>query len=141
MAATAIRTVMLSLALAMHRRKRARLRRDAALQGRPPARRRHRQHRLRATSIADYDTDSKKFTWSGSYKGVATYATSASFHGAPDGPRRGFVRIQTIDSPFEGSAILSDKQGEGLLAGEWSIVIRTAGSPKGELRGQLVRGN
>jgi hypothetical protein len=91
--------------------------------------------------IADFDTGSKKLTWSGSYKGVGTYATSASFHGAPDGPRRGFVKIQTIDSPFEGSAILSDKQGEGLAAGEWSIVIRTAGFPKGELRGQLVRGN
>lgn len=89
--------------------------------------------------IADYDTGSKKFTWSGSYKGVATYATSASFHGSPDGPRRAFVRIQAIDSPFEGSAILSDKQGEGLLAGEWSIVVRTAGFPKGELRGQLTR--
>ena len=97
--------------------------------------------RHRAIVIADYDTASKKFTWSGSYKGVATYATSASFHGAPDGPRRGFVRIQAIDSPFEGSAILSEKQGEGLLAGEWSIVVRTAGFPKGELRGQLTRGN
>ena len=91
--------------------------------------------------IADFDTGSKKFTWSGSYKGIGTYATSASFHGAPDGPSRGFVKIQTIDSPFEGSAILSDKQGEDLAAGEWSIVIRTAGFPKGELRGQLVRGN
>jgi hypothetical protein len=91
--------------------------------------------------IADFDTGSKKFTWSGSYKGVGTYATSASFHGAPAGARRGFVKIQTIDSPFQGSAILSDKQGEGLAAGEWSIVIRTAGFPKGELRGQLVRGN
>ncbi|KAB2939925.1 MAG: CHRD domain-containing protein [Hyphomicrobium sp.] len=88
---------------------------------------------------ADYDTDSKKLTWSGSYKGVGTYATSASFHGAPAGPRRAFVRILNFDSPFEGTAILSAPQGEGLLAGEWSLVIRTAGFPKGELRGQLVR--
>jgi hypothetical protein len=89
--------------------------------------------------VADYDTESKKLTWNGSYKGVATYATSASFHGAPSGPRRGMVRVQNIDSPFEGSAVLGDKQAEGLLAGEWSIVVRTAGFPKGELRGQLVR--
>jgi CHRD domain len=89
--------------------------------------------------VADYDTDSKKLTWSGSYKGVATYATSASFHGAAAGPRRGVVRVQTIDSPFQGSAILGEKQAEGLLAGEWSLVVRTAGFPKGELRGQLVR--
>ena len=89
--------------------------------------------------VADYDTDSKKLTWSGSYKGVATYATSASFHGAAAGPRRGVVRLQTIDSPFQGSAILGEQQSAGLLAGEWSLVVRTAGFPKGELRGQLVR--
>ena len=89
--------------------------------------------------VADYDTASKKLTWSGSYKGVSTYATSASFHGAATGPRRGVVRLQTIDSPFQGSAILGEKQAEGLLAGEWSLVVRTAGFPKGELRGQLAR--
>ena len=89
--------------------------------------------------VADYDTASKKLTWSGSYKGVATYATSASFHGAASGPRRGVVRLQTIDSPFEGSAILGEQQSAGLLAGEWSLVVRTAGFPNGELRGQLVR--
>jgi hypothetical protein len=86
---------------------------------------------------ADYDTDSKKLTWRGSYTGIGTYATSASFHGAPSGPRRGFVKINNIDSPFEGTAILSAPQGEGLRAGEWTIVIRTAGFPKGELIGQL----
>ena len=91
--------------------------------------------------VADYDSDSKKLTWSGSYTGVGTYATSASFYGAPSGVRRGVVRIQTIDSPFQGSAILSQTQGEGLVGGEWSIVIRTAGFPKGELLGKLVRGN
>jgi len=91
--------------------------------------------------VADYDTDSKKLTWSGSYTGVGTYATSASFYGAPTGARRGVVRIQTVDSPFQGSALLSQMQGEGLVGGEWSIVIRTAGFPKGELLGKLVRGN
>jgi hypothetical protein len=88
---------------------------------------------------ADYDTGTKKLTWNGTYKGVRTYATSASFHGAAAGPRRAFVRILNFDSPFEGTAILSAPQGEGLLAGEWQIVIRTSGFPKGELRGQLVR--
>lgn len=89
--------------------------------------------------IATFDTDSKKLTWRGSYGGIGTYATSASFHGAPGGPRQAFVKIRTIDSPFEGTAILSAEQGEGLLAGEWTVVIRTAGFPKGELIGQLKR--
>jgi hypothetical protein len=88
---------------------------------------------------ADFDTDSKKLIWNGTYEGVGTYATSASFHGAAAGPRRAFVRILNFDSPFEGTAILSAPQGEGLVAGEWQIVIRTSGFPKGELRGKLVR--
>ena len=75
---------------------------------------------------ADYDTDSKKLTWNGTYKGVGTYATSASFHGAAAGPRRAFVRILNFDSPFEGTAILSAPQGEGLLAGEWRSRCLTA---------------
>ena len=140
MAATAIRIGMLSLALAIA---------DASAPAFAETRRFKADllpvagtgSKASGNVIADYDTASRKFTWSGSYKDVATYATSASFHGAPDGARRAFVRIQAIDSPFEGSAILSDKQGEGLLAGEWSIVVRTAGFPKGELRGQLTRGN
>ncbi|MFN3623309.1 MAG: CHRD domain-containing protein [Hyphomicrobium sp.] len=90
---------------------------------------------------AQFDTDSKKLTWSGTYKGTATYATSASFYGSTPGPRGGFVRIRDIDSPFEGTAILSQPQGEALAAGEWGIVIRTAGFPKGELIGRLSRGN
>jgi len=138
MAATAIRTVMLSLALASIGASAPAfaetLRFKADLL--PVA---GTGSKASGNVIADYDTDSKKFTWSGSYKDVGTYATSASFHGAPDGPRRGFVRIQTIDSPFQGSAILGEQQSEGLLAGEWSLVVRTAGFPKGELRGQLVR--
>ena len=140
MPATAIRTVMFSLALAMAGASAPAfaeaLRFKADLL--PVA---GSGSKATGNVIADYDTDSKKFTWSGSYKGVATYATSGSFFAAPTGDRRGFVRIPKIDSPFEGTAILSDKQGDGLLAGEWSIVIRTAGLPKGELRGQLVRGN
>ena len=43
------------------------------------------------TLTADYDTGSKKFTWSGAYKDVATYATAASFHGAPTTQPPGWV--------------------------------------------------
>ncbi len=88
---------------------------------------------------ADYDTDTKKFTWSGSYRGLGTYATAGGFHGPPGA--RSFVRLQNIDSPFEGTAILSDKQAQDLTAGLWSVVIRTAAFPNGELRGQVVRAN
>ncbi len=88
-----------------------------------------------------YDTASNKLTWNGTYEGVASYATSAAFYGAPQGAGGGTVKIRDVDSPFEGSAILAAAQGASLSAGEWGIVIRTAKFPKGELLGKLTRGN
>src|SRR5665647_2679382 len=105
MPATAIRTVMFSLALAMAGASAPAfaetLRFKADLL--PVA---GSGSKATGNVIADYDTDSKKFTWSVSYKGVATYATSGSFFGAPTGDRRGFVRIPKIDSPFEGLSLI-----------------------------------
>ena len=46
------------------------------------------------------------------------------------GPAAASFASRPIDSPFQGSAILSHTQGEGPVGGEWSIVIRTAGFPK-----------
>jgi hypothetical protein len=47
--------------------------------------------------------------------------------------------MRNIDSPFEGTAIISEQQAGDLEAGKWFILIRTAAAPQGELRGQLVR--
>lgn len=90
------------------------------------------------TLSADYDTGSKKLTWKGSYGGLGSYATAANLHGATD---RIVVRMQNIDSPFEGAAIVSEKQATDLMAGRWYILVRTAAHPEGELRGQIVRAN
>jgi len=87
------------------------------------------------TFTADYDTDSKKLTWRGNYRGIGTYATGANLHG-PD--NRIVVRIKSFDSPFEGISIVSDQRAGDLKAGRWYILIRTAAYPNGELRGQIV---
>jgi CHRD domain len=91
------------------------------------------------TLTAEYDSSSKKLTWHGSYKGIGTYAISAVLHGPDPGRPGAVVRLRNIDSPFEGTAIISDQQAGDLVAGKWFILIRTAASPNGELRGQLVR--
>jgi hypothetical protein len=91
------------------------------------------------TLTAEYDTSSKKLTWHGSYKGIGTYAISAVLHGPDPGRPGAVVKLRNIDSPFEGTAIISDQQASDLEAGKWFILIRTAGAPQGELRGQLVR--
>jgi CHRD domain len=85
---------------------------------------------------ADYDTDSKKLIWRGSYRGIGTYATAATLFGPGNVPA---VRLRSFDSPFRGTAILSQKQGADLMAGRWFILIRTSAFPNGELGGQIVK--
>lgn len=90
------------------------------------------------TLTASYDTDTKKLTWQGTYRGLGTYATAASMIGPGPGKRdRIVVRMRDFDSPFEGIAIVSDKQAADLMAGQWRIVIQTAAFPRGELGGTL----
>ena len=91
------------------------------------------------TLTAEYDTSSKKLTWHGTYKGIGTYAISAVLHGPDPGRPGAVVKLRNIDSPFEGTAIISDQPAADLEAGKWFILIRTAAAPQGELRGQLVR--
>jgi hypothetical protein len=86
------------------------------------------------TLTGEYDTNTRKLTWRGSYVGLGTYATAAGFHGPSSGI---VVKLRNINSPFDGTAILSDKQASDLIAGRWFVVVRTAGHPDGELRGQI----
>jgi hypothetical protein len=90
------------------------------------------------TLTAAYDTSSKKLTWHGSYRGLETYATAANLHGTTD---RVVVRLRNIDSPFAGTATVSERQAADLIAGRWYILVRTAAYPDGELRGQIARTN
>ncbi len=94
------------------------------------------------TVTATYDTDTKKLTWQGSYRGLGTYATAANVWGPGPGKRqRPVVRMRNIDSPFEGLAIVPEKQADDLLAGRWQVIIQTAGYPNGELAGALQPAN
>jgi hypothetical protein len=93
------------------------------------------------TVTATYDTSSKKLTWKGSYSGLTGPATAAHFHGpAPVGKNAGVaIPISPNTSPFEGSATLTDKQAQELMAGEWYANIHTAANKAGEIRGQMVK--
>jgi hypothetical protein len=90
------------------------------------------------TFTADYDTASKKLTYQGSYSGLATYVIGANIHGPTNAV---VVRVRNFDSPFEGTAIVSEKQEPDLLAGKWFIFLRSAAAPNGALRGQIVPAN
>ncbi len=83
---------------------------------------------------AVYDTSTRKLTWRGNYAGLGTYATAAGIHRPSSGV---VLRLRNINSPFDGTAILSDKQAADLIAGRWFVLVRTARHPDGELRGQI----
>lgn len=86
------------------------------------------------TVNANYDTGSKKLTWNGSYRGLSSYATSAGIY---DENNRIVVSFRSVDSPFDGTAIVAKKQSADLRAGRWFVLIRSATFPNGELRGTL----
>ena len=77
--------------------------------------------------------------WFGRLSGPITHA----FLQGPDGGGNERADIVPINPPFEsnlqfGSATLTPQQAADLLAGRWSVEIRTERFPAGEIRGPLV---
>lgn len=75
----------------------------------------------------------------GKLSGPVTYA----FLQGPDGTGNERADIVPINPPFEGniqkgSTTLSAEQAADLLAGKWSVELRTEQFPAGEIRGPLV---
>ena len=94
------------------------------------------------TVTATYDTETKVLTWKGTYTGLSGNAVAAHFHGpAPAGKSAGVeVAIAKADSPFEGTATLTDAQAKDLADGMLYVNVHTAANPDGEIRGQVVAG-
>jgi hypothetical protein len=90
---------------------------------------------------ASYDTESKILSWSGTYAGATGQPTAAHFHGPAEATKNAgiIVNFDKIESPFQGTATLTDAQAADVLAGRWYVNIHTPSYPGGELRGQLVR--
>ena len=79
--------------------------------------------------------------WKLTYAGLSGKVRGASFDKpAKDGriaaPALSIGR--SISSPYEGRAMLTPEQRNDLLAGRWSVSLRTARFPEGELRGAMV---
>jgi hypothetical protein len=97
------------------------------------------------TVTASFDPATKELTWSGSFSGLTGPATAAHFHGPAEPGKNAGVAIwisekgKTLDSPFKGSATLTDAQASDLQAGLMYVNVHTAANAGGELRGQLVK--
>ncbi len=94
---------------------------------------------------ATYDPATKELTWSGTFSGLTGPAMAAHFHGPAEVGKNAGVQIwisekgKPFDSPFKGSAKLSDAQASDLMNGQWYVNIHTKANAGGEIRGQLVK--
>lgn len=94
---------------------------------------------------ATYDPATKELTWSGTFSGLTGPAMAAHFHGPAEVGKNAGVQIwisekgKPFESPFKGSAKLSDAQASDLMNGQWYVNIHTKANAGGEIRGQLVK--
>lgn len=94
---------------------------------------------------ASFDPATKQLTWSGTFSGLTGPATAAHIHGPAEAGKNAGVAIwlsekgKPFESPFKGSATLTDAQASDLMSGLMYVNIHTAKNPGGELRGQLAK--
>ncbi|MGO8832881.1 MAG: CHRD domain-containing protein [Roseiarcus sp.] len=89
---------------------------------------------------ADYDSATKTLSWSGSYSDLTGPEIAAHFHGpAAVGVNAPvMVPVDAKQSPFKGSAVLTDEQAKAFADGLVYFNIHTAQNKPGEIRGQLA---
>lgn len=96
-----------------------------------------------ATGAAEgsYDTDSKAFSAKVTFSDLSGPAIGVHIHGpAEQGVNAGIVlRFDSVESPLELSATLTDAQAADLLAGKLYVNVHTELNPGGEIRGNLTK--
>jgi hypothetical protein len=98
----------------------------------------------RGDATVSVDRNTKTAKWRVSYSGLSGPATMAHFHGpaAPGSNAPPVIWLspqgQAVPNPIEGQQTLTDQQMADLLAGRYYVNIHTAGSPGGEIRGQVT---
>jgi hypothetical protein len=99
------------------------------------------------TVTATLQTPADHLTWTGHYKWLTGKVIGAHFHGPVSWvgnttEQNAPIQIGTkgsLRSPFHGSATISKKQAEDLIAGRYYFNIHTPEHPAGEIRGQVIR--
>jgi hypothetical protein len=94
----------------------------------------------RGILTATYDTVSRRLTWTGTYSGLSKKITGIHFH-SPARPNESAGVVLSIERVSRGAATLSDAQAADLIAGYWYVDIHTRAYPRGEIRGQVMKGN
>ena len=100
------------------------------------------QSQGKGNAEVNFDSASKKLSWTVTYSGLTGPATAAHFHGPAEAGKNAGVAVaipNATSSPVEGSATLTDAQAADLAAGKYYINIHTAANPGGEIRGQVTK--
>ncbi|MCW5696339.1 MAG: CHRD domain-containing protein [Bauldia sp.] len=95
----------------------------------------------RGLALVFYDESTMTLSWRVSYEGLSGPAVAAHIHG-PAGTGTNADPIidfgTELDSPIEGSTIITAEEAADLGAGLWYVNIHTEQNPDGEIRGQLA---
>ena len=100
------------------------------------------QSQGKGNAEVNFDTASKKLSWTVTYSGLTGPATAAHFHGPAETGKNAGVAVpipNQANSPVSGSATLTDAQAADLAAGKYYVNIHTAANPGGEIRGQVTK--
>src|ERR1700688_866279 len=76
----------------------------------------------KGTADVDYDPATKKLSWKVTYTGLSGPATAAHFHGPAESGKNAGVAVaipNAVETPADGSAILTDAQAADLMAGKY----------------------
>jgi hypothetical protein len=93
------------------------------------------------TATATLDTATRKLTWDVTYSGLSGPAMAAHIHGpAEPGKNAGVVVPLTgsLQSPIQGSRILTPAQVANLEAGKYYVNVHTGANKGGAIRGPLL---
>ena len=90
-----------------------------------------------------FEPGAKRLTWSVRYVDLSGPPTAAHFHGPARETTGAPVTINLAQggpagNPLRGQALLTAKQAEQLLAGDWYLDIHTELFPAGEVRGRVA---
>jgi CHRD domain len=91
---------------------------------------------------ATYDTATKTLTWKVEYSGLTGPAAAAHFHGPADPGKNADPVVPltgAMDSPMQGSAVLTDDQAKEFADGKVYFNIHTGAHKGGEIRGQVMK--
>ena len=94
------------------------------------------------SATMDFDPSTNELSWSIEFSGLSGPATAAHFHGpAAEGATAGVLvdigAVSGLDSPMDGSAVLTSEQATYLLDGQVYINVHTEMNPVSEIRGQV----